>query len=265
MRNAYLVCIFAVGALQSIGAAYAVPLDPSYGAQVALQVTEGLGAKLLASNTIGQISASDSLGSQDASATGGALFAIGLGPAINAQVNRSIAGGSGHALALIHDTLTFHIGGGGSADVVAHMSGHWSATGGAQVAYVLNLVSAIYMGQASSSLGPPFSTPEFTGVAIPGGVINGSYEGGGVWHVVDGLSYHISAQVSATAFGGGIAFIDDPLTFALPVGVTFTSASGSTYSSAIAAEVPEPASLFLLVAGFLGFAVRRKNCKALSV
>ena len=63
--------------------------------------------------------------------------------------------------------------------------------------------------------------------------VSGTYEVDTLLHVVDGGVYSIFAQVGGDAGGGAVhAFIDDPLTIALPADVTFTAASGNLYAAA---------------------------------
>jgi hypothetical protein len=165
---------------------------------------------------------------------------------MNAQATSFGGVGSGDAHASLFDTLTFHITGGGSADVFAQISGTWTATTSAGVGYVLSLDDGHVI--ISGNPSDPFAS-------IP---TSGSYTDGGLWHVIDGSSYHIYSRVDASAWGGGSASIDDPLTFQLPSGVTFTSASGSTYVSA----VPLPAAGWLFgsgLVGLIGVAWRKKT------
>jgi hypothetical protein len=72
--------------------------------------------------------------------------------------------------------------------------------------------------------------------------------------------YSILASVKAEASDGARAYIDDPLTASLPIGVTFTSASGSTYMIDVpVAAVPEPATWLLMGSGLLAVSgLRRK-------
>jgi hypothetical protein len=93
------------------------------------------------------------------------------------------AGEAASASAYIYDTLTFRVAGGGSADVLAQMSGNWKAIGQAvgqseSVTYALSLDTVGFSGGATS----------FTnGTLIDGS--GGIYTDGGLWRVQDGRSY----------------------------------------------------------------------------
>ena len=175
----------------------------------------------------------------------------------------------GWAWALVSDTLTFHVANGNSAQVPVRMAGLWNAQGaGGKVSYDLYLGSTHYSGYATATRltesfvdGAPIAAAFSFGPGDYLTGISGNYEVAALWNVVDGAVYSLSTVVRADAGGGNVnAFIDDPLTIALPPGVTFTAASNSTY--AIAA-VPEPSTWLLLSAGLLGFGrlgrVRRRT------
>ena len=227
-------------------------MDLNYGASVWGQVTANSAATLQSFSDSEQTSAGGSCASGDASIVGGAAF--GGVPLMHAQATSFVGVGSGDIQAGLFDTLTFHIAGGGSADVLAQISGNWTATVGSRVTYNLGLSS---LGGADLAFPDIFGSPSDPFASIP---TSGSYTDGGLWHVNDGHSYRIYARVYAAGWGGGSAYIDDPLTFQLPSGVTFASASGSTYVAA----VPLPATVWLFGSGLLGLigVARRKAARS---
>jgi PEP-CTERM motif len=229
----------------------AAPLDPRYGAIVEL-------LNLAPHSFSGQTSAGGSVTTDGAVLTeGGASFSGS--PAINVNVT-SVPGREVQARAYIFDTLTFEIEGGGSALVPVRMAGRWSGLGGrVNAALALGQGPAapalIYSGNGFASEFP--SDPSFTRTGDMATGYDGSYIIGALWSINDVFEFSIGAFVSAQTGGGGHIYIDDPLTIDLPSGVTFTSASGSTYSSAVVVPVPEPATWLLFAGAFIAFARQR--------
>lgn len=191
--------------------------------------------------------------------TGGASF--GGSPAINVNVT-SVLGREVQARAYIFDTLKFEIANGDSALVAVRMVGRWSGLGGRVNAALglgqgPTLPAQIYSGNGYASEFP--GDPGFTrtGDMLTG--YDGSYIIDALGSVNEVVEFSIGAFVSAFTGGGGHIYIDDPLTIDLPSGVTFTSASGSIYSSAVVVPVPEPATWLLLVGAFTAFAGQRRR------
>ncbi len=261
--NKQLKVLTLIAAMGFCGAANAAWVDNTYGAHVDLSTTVYDPYALYEFSDTEQTHALGQMIVSNASATFSAGDAhFGSGDVLLSAYATNQGGEGAWARAFIHDTLIFHVAGGGSADVLAQMSGSWGITGGntpgtdALVTYTLNLDSVVFSGQANAYT---TTTNTFTrGTLISGGQ-GGQYTDGGVWHVNDGQGYSINVLVLAAIGGldGGSAFINDPLTFQLPSGVTFTSASGSTYVSA----VPLPAAAWLFGSGLLGLVgvARRKK------
>ena len=84
----------------------------------------------------------------------------------------------------------------------------------------------------------------------------GSYIIDALWSVYDGGTFSFSAGVSAQTANGGYLYVDDPLTIALPAGVTFTSLSLSSYA---VTPVPEPGTWLLLTVGMTALLLRRRQ------
>ncbi len=231
----------------------AAPLDPRYGAVVEL-------LNLAPHSFAGQTSTGGSVTTDGAVLTeGGASF--GGSPAINVNVT-SILGREVQARAYIFDTLKFEIANGNSAMVPVRMAGRWSGLGGRVNAGLAlgqgpTVAAQTYGGNGFASEFP--SDPGFTrtGNMLTG--YDGSYIINALWSVNDAFEFSIGAFVSAFTGGGGHIYIDDPLTIDLPSGVTFTSASGSTYSSAVVVSVPEPPTWLLVAGAFMAFAAQRRR------
>ena len=260
MNKQFKVLLTLIATMGFCGAANAAWVDLNYGAHVDLSTTVYDPYALYEFSDTEQTHAFGQLIVSIASttlSTGEARLGSGL---LSVNVTNQ-AGEAAWARAFIHDTLTFHVAGGGSADVLAQISGNWKVMGQAVgqselVTYSLVLdPGAIFSGSANAFTA---TTNTFTsGTLIDGR--GGTYTDGGLWRVQDGRSYNITATVTASTGGlaTGSAYIDDPLTFQLPSGVTFTSASGSTYASA----VPLPAAVWLFGSGLLGLVgiARRKK------
>ena len=233
--------------------AVAIPLDPRYGAVVEL-------LNLAPHSFAGQTSAGGSVTTDGSVLTeGGAGFSGS--PGINVNVT-SVVGREVQARAYIFDTLKFEIASGGSALVPVRMAGRWSGLGG-------RVNAALALGQGPTSPAQIYSGngyasefPSDIGFTRTGDMLtgyDGSYIIDALWSINDVFEFSIGAFVSAFTGGGGHVYIDDPLTIDLPSGVTFTSASGSTYSSAVVVPVPEPATWLLFAGAFVAFARQRRR------
>lgn len=170
------------------------------------------------------------------------------------------------AFASLDDYLTFHVAGGGSAVVHASISGTFSGAGyDSHITLSLGLGTFFhqYFGSVTDSIdGNPGSDVDFPQTGDPLTGVNGHYTILYDWTVANGGVYEVFRGLRADAANGATLYINDPLTFGLPAGVTFTSASGSTYAAAdqtpqAPSTVPEPASLLLLGTGLAAASVRR--------
>jgi hypothetical protein len=241
------------------GMQQAMALDPRYGAEVEiLRFHDNL---LFEGQTSAGGSGSYVFGGD---ASGGAGFVQGL----SVDASDIVATGGIGAAAIIFDTFTFHVAGGGGVDVPVQISGNWTAAGnGSQVRYLLSWTDAAHFTKTYEGLSPANGTPSnglsqsfVNGVPVspaliayagdPSTGVLGSYTVDALFHVVDGGVYMLVAEVRADVVGFSSASIDDPLFIAPPDGVTFTAASGSPY--AIASPVPEPSAWFLMSAGLIG-------------
>lgn len=233
----------------------AAQLDPSYGAVVEL-------FNLAPYSYAGQRAAGGSV----TTGVGGAVLTEGGAgfsgsPAINVNVT-TILGREATARGYIFDTLTFAVASGGSALVPVRMAGRWGGLGGGVTASLIlgqggHLPAVVYSGSASASDYPLAPGSGFTrsGNMVAGYV--GSYVIEALWSVYDGAVLSLFVQVGAGSGGGGHVYIDDPTTIDLPAGVTFTSASNSTYASA----VPEPSTWLLLGGGTFAIALLRRRAQ----
>lgn len=180
---------------------------------------------------------------------GASSFSNGMNLSLTSIPGRGVEG-----RAYLDDYLTFHVPGGGSAQVTGTISGAWNGTydyspgvnADFQVSFTLGLGSSIFQGKAYANPfyddGNPVShsfTANRTGDGTGVGGAVGNYSFSHTWTVFDGQTSEFYSSIAAQCGNGGTAYIDDPLSLALPAGVSFTSSSGSTYT-------PEPASLFLL-------------------
>ncbi|MEW5745882.1 MAG: PEP-CTERM sorting domain-containing protein [Nitrospirota bacterium] len=162
------------------------------------------------------------------------------------------------AVAGLTDHLTFNVLGGGSALVNVRMSGNWGGTGQKQVEFGLGLGSTYYSGGAygcDSSIGRCYGFGQGT-------FDTNTWYFDVPWTIYDDATYQFGYSVKAIAEYGGSAYMDDPLIIELPDGVTFTSASGSTYSpDTPSTPVPEPGTMLLVGSGLAGLVLFRKNRK----
>ena len=180
---------------------------------------------------------------------GGATFSPNpfLSVNLTSEPGRGVTG-----LASLDDHLTFHIGGGNSAVVHVRVAGNF--TGRLfpffEVDLGLGPTFLSYRGSTTdSNNGNPGSDIYFPQTGDPNsaaGVI-GSFLIDNDWTVTDGVTYEFLVGLKAGASGGEKIYIDDPVSIQLPSGVTFTSASGSTYT-----PVPLPSAIGLLGSGLLG-------------
>jgi hypothetical protein len=235
--------------LSAAGHALAAPLDPRYGAGVELQ---NLGTTLYE----GQRSASGRV----ATGTDGTVITEGgadfSGSPASYVYATSAPGRGVIARAYLLDTLTFDVAGGGFAEVPVRMAGTWRGVSGVDYFFVVGPTT--YVGRGSSGVGEsyvngaPAPSVFTTALGGPGAEPMGTFLVDGRLSVADGGEYQIYAGIRVTAAEGDGGYMDDPVTILPPAGVTFTSASGSTYA------VPEPSALLWIAAGCAALArVRR--------
>jgi hypothetical protein len=187
---------------------------------------------------------------------GTASFSGGMDITMTSVLGRGVL-----AQTYLDDYLTFHIPGGGSTVVNVTIAGEWygtynfSVNADFRVEYRLYLGSKFYNGQAYGNEfyndGNPGSLA-FTANRSPGSAV-GTYSFTTPWTVYDNQEIGLLASLLAQCNDGGTAFINDPLTIALPAGVTFTAVSGATYA------IPEPTTMFLLGAGLAATTLYRRR------
>lgn len=229
----------------------AQPLDPRYGARVEL-------LNLRPYSFAGQTSAGGSISAGGVLTEGGAGFSGS--PMINVSVS-TVPGRGAIASAHIFDQLMFAVAGGGSALVPVRMAGSWSGLGGYVTAFLGlgqggNLPPVIRQGNGYASEYPLEPGSGFTRSGNQAMGYVGSYIIDALWSVYDGGTFSFSAGVSAQTANGGYLYVDDPLTIALPAGVTFTSLSLSSYA---VTPVPEPGTWLLLTGGMTALWLRRRQ------
>jgi hypothetical protein len=194
------------------------------------------------------------------SANSSAAAAVDLGTgdlAVTSQNNGTPQAGAG-ALAFLWDTITF-TGASPGAQVTVHMSGSSISTGNARVdgsiGFSPGLPSVIFGSSGGVNLG------NCDGYSfLP---TNGSYDLSFTGTIQNNVQYTFAACMSdITGFdpsnGAGSEFTTDPISFDLPDGVTFTSASGILLNGDTHA-VPEPMTLSLFFGGLTGMVVMRRR------
>ncbi len=180
----------------------------------------------------------------------------------------------GLTTSLLNDVLTFHVAGGGSAEVGFGMEldGTISNDGQKSIQFVLDFdfsnVSTSQYVSSDGKLDPP-------NVSSGGAISNlqsssagiGQFSATGDYLVNDGDSRRLQFGLYLDCWGSAVScdFTNaGHLTLDLPDGVTVTSSSGVAYGSAVSA-VPEPANMALMLAGIVGIggiALRRRQAGA---
>ena len=178
------------------------------------------------------------------------------------------------SFAQMRDMITFHVAGGGAAEVqvLTHVDGTVSANGVSSA--VSSLTSYLRLGDggyqysASGYIDGQHAPPSIVLSGFTGGIVrdptftNANYTGydfSGHTTVTDGLVLPLDIWLQVRADSGMTADFGNTARFSLglPAGVTMTSASGVLLTAA----VPEPQSWALMLAGLaaVGWLARRRG------
>lgn len=260
MKSAYLVCMLAAGLLLEFDTASAETTEAkvtfSNCGDYAYSGVAAAGGSVT-TTTCGLVV------SRPVTAEGGADFSASpqLWLNMTSDTRRGVDG-----LAYLDDYVTFHVANGGSAVVTANISGSFQAKLYPSFSVTAALGSDAFGGTGSTTDsidGNPGTDLYFpqTGDPLSAAGVVGSYSISHDWTVSDGYVYELYAALKVLgASNGASIYIEDPFTFKLPDGVTFTSMSGSTYGAAAIPAVPEPSTWMLMAAGLAVMArLRRKS------
>jgi hypothetical protein len=177
----------------------------------------------------------------------------------------------GETTSLLNDVLTFHVAGGGSAEVGFGMEldGTISSEGQKSIQFVLDFdFSNVYTSQYVSSDGKLDPVDVTSGGAISDLVSSsagiGQFSATGDYLVADGDSRRLQFGLYLDCSGSAVVcdFTNaGHLSLDLPDGVTVTDTAG-VFSGGDVSAVPEPANVALILAGLAamgGISVRRRR------
>lgn len=228
--------------------------------------------------SIGGTSTPDGIASLTGNASATRAYTTATADLINNSLNLSFYGNSvydpsaadyltsgNNAFAEMFDTLTFHnLSPLNSDNVTIGLNFNYSLSAGK---------NALSNGGVSFCLGEisyyGFTSSICKHDSYGGGKSNFSVSGTGIFSLTTSVNESSpTIQYEASIFGGGDSgwstdsgFIDPSITVIAPAGVTFTSASGATYSGTPLAATPEPSTLALFGTGIvlMGLMAARKK------
>lgn len=245
-----------------LAAALSLAAGTSFAQTTAAKVTLGNCGDYVftdAAATGGSVSTSACGAAGAAQAEGGAAFSSSPSVFLNlvSSPGRGVTG-----LAYLDDYVTFQIASGTSAVVAVNVAGNFRGTLFPSFEVDLGLGSHFfqYHGSTTDSIdGNPGSDVYFPQTGDPLTGVIGSHDINYDWTIVGSVAYEVLIGVKAGASDGASIYIDDPLTFRLPAGVTLSSLSGMTYAAVTAVPEPETYALLLAGLGFMAVVGRRKS------